>query len=56
LKDTVMIGGWLAQTGGYGWAFTVAGLCGFAALVLLTFSVRDPRHRQLAMAAARARS
>ena len=51
-----VIGGWLAQTGGYRWAFTVAGLCGFAALVLLTFFVRDPRHRQLAMAAARARS
>lgn len=41
-----VIGGWLAQTGGYGWAFTVAGLCGVAALALLTFFVRDPRHRQ----------
>ena len=41
-----LIGGWLAQWGGYPLAFSVAAVCGSAALFLLTFFVRDPRHRQ----------
>jgi MFS family permease len=43
-----IIGGFLAQTGGYGLAFGVAAVCGCAALILLSVGVRDPRHRQLA--------
>jgi MFS family permease len=47
-----VIGGWLANAGGYPLAFTVAAVCGLSALVLLSFFVRDPRHRQIARAAA----
>lgn len=43
-----LIGGWLAQWGGYPLAFVVAAICGCSALVLLTWGVRDPRHRQIA--------
>jgi MFS family permease len=43
-----IIGGSLAQVGGYRLAFGVAAVCGCAALILLTFGVRDPRHRQVA--------
>lgn len=48
-----VIGGWLAEAGGYPLAFVVAAVCGLSALVLLTWFVRDPRHRQLAPAAVR---
>ncbi len=47
-----VIGGALAEGAGYPLAFGVGAVCGFAALVLLTFWVRDPRYRQLAPAAA----
>lgn len=47
-----VIGGWLVEAGGYPLAFIVAAVFGITAFVLLTWSVRDPRHRQLAMAAA----
>jgi len=43
-----VIGGWLAELGGYPLAFSVAAACGFSALLILTIFVRDPRHRQLA--------
>lgn len=43
---TPVMGGWLVEIGGYPTAFSVAAVCGFAALTLLTFGVRDPRHRQ----------
>ncbi len=46
-----VIGGWLAESGGYPLAFIVAAICGFSSLVLLTFFVRDPRPRQIAAAA-----
>jgi MFS family permease len=46
-----VIGGWLVEWSGYGLAFSVAALCGLAALALLTFWVPDPRRRQLALAA-----
>ena len=49
-----VIGGWLAESGGYPLAFGVAALFGLSALVVLTCFVRDPRHRQLALASARA--
>ena len=45
-----VIGGWLAHVGGYPLAFIAAAVCGLSALVLLTWFVRDPRHRQLAAA------
>lgn len=47
-----VLGGWLVGAGGYPLAFVAAALFGIAALVLLTWFVRDPRQRQLAMAAA----
>lgn len=43
-----VIGGWLAEVGGYPLAFSVAAACGVSALAMLTLFVRDPRHRQLA--------
>jgi MFS family permease len=46
-----VIGGWLVEWSGYGLAFSVAALCGLAALALLTFWVPDPRRRQLALTA-----
>jgi MFS family permease len=45
-----VIGGYLVEWRGYHVAFGVAAFCGFAALVLLTFWVPDPRRRQLALA------
>ncbi len=45
-----VIGGALAEAPGYALAFVVAA-CGFVALVLLTWFVHDPRHRQLALIA-----
>ncbi|GAC1536877.1 MAG: MFS transporter [Herpetosiphon sp.] len=47
-----LIGGALAEFGGYPLAFGVGATCGFIALVLLTFFVREPRHRQEALFAA----
>lgn len=49
-----IIGGSLVERGGYALAFGVAAVCGVAALILLTYFVRDPRHRQLAAATAAA--
>ena len=46
-----VIGAWLAVVGGYPLAFSVAAACGFTALLILTFFVRDPRYRQLALRA-----
>jgi MFS family permease len=46
-----VIGGRLAEAGGYTLAFVVAAVCGSAALVLLTCFVRDPRQRQAALIA-----
>lgn len=43
-----VIGGWLAQTGGYALAFSAAAICGLAAVLLLTFGVVDPRRRHMA--------
>jgi predicted MFS family arabinose efflux permease len=45
-----VLGGWLVEAGGYPLAFIAAAIFGIAAFVLLTWFVRDPRHRQLAMA------
>ncbi|CAA9232710.1 MAG: hypothetical protein AVDCRST_MAG93-960 [uncultured Chloroflexia bacterium] len=42
-----IIGSWLAEFGGYPVAFAVAAVCGTAALVVMTFFVRDPRYRQI---------
>jgi MFS family permease len=47
-----LLGGWLVEAGGYPLAFIAAAIFGIAAFVLLTWFVRDPRHRQLAMATA----
>ncbi|HEU5090964.1 MAG TPA: MFS transporter [Roseiflexaceae bacterium] len=46
-----VLGGWLVGVGGYPLAFVVAALFGISAFALLTWFVRDPRHRQLAMSA-----
>ncbi len=45
-----VIGGWLAEVGGFTLAFAVAAICGLLALVVLTYFVRNPRYRQLAPA------
>jgi MFS family permease len=47
-----LLGGWLVEAGGYPLAFVVAALFGSAAFLLLTWFVRDPRHRQLAISTA----
>ncbi len=46
-----IVGGWLAEAGGYQLAFATAAVCRFAALVVLTLGVPDPRQRQLDLAA-----
>ena len=46
-----LLGGWLAQYAGFGPLFIAATVCNALALVILTFLVRDPRHRQLASGA-----
>ena len=43
-----LLGGWLAEVAGYGVLFTVAACCGVLRLAILSFLVRDPRHRQIA--------
>lgn len=45
-----VIGGSLSEWGGYPLAFGTAAVCGCAALILLTYCVRDPRHRQVTRA------
>jgi MFS family permease len=47
-----VLGGWLVEVGDYPLAFVAAALFGIVAFVLLTWFVRDPRHRQVAMATA----
>jgi MFS family permease len=47
-----VLGGLLVETGGYPLAFVAAAIFGVAAFVLLTWFVRDPRHRQLATSTA----
>jgi MFS family permease len=42
-----LIGGWLAEAGGYPLAFSVAAACGVTALLILSLFVRDPRHRHV---------
>jgi hypothetical protein len=43
-----LIGGWLADTAGFATLFVVAAICCGLAWLVLTFVVRDPRHRQVA--------
>jgi MFS family permease len=43
-----LIGGWLADSAGFGTLFVVAAVCCGLAWTILTFAVRDPRHRQVA--------
>lgn len=43
-----LMGGWLAQVAGFDTLFIVATVCCILAVLMLTFFVRDPRHRQLA--------
>ncbi len=45
-----LLGGWIAGTAGYRPLFMVAASCSLLALLVLTFVVRDPRHRQIANA------
>jgi MFS family permease len=45
-----VIGGWLAEYAGYNPLFVVATICSLAGFILLTWWIRDPRHRQLALA------
>jgi MFS family permease len=47
-----VLGSWLVEAGGYPLAFIAAAIFGIAAFVLLTWFVRDPRHRQLTVATA----
>jgi len=43
-----LIGGWLADAAGFATLFIVAAVCCVLAWAVLTFVVRDPRHRQIA--------
>jgi MFS family permease len=43
-----LLGGWIAQFAGFRPLFAIAAACGFLGLAILTFLVRDPRHRQVA--------
>lgn len=43
-----LLGGWLADTAGFEVLFVASAVCGAVALAVLTFLVRDPRHRQVA--------
>lgn len=51
-----LIGGWLAELGGYHLPFAVAAVCGAVALVMLTLLVPDPRRRQIAQVVAAAKA
>lgn len=41
-----LLGGWFADTAGFRTLFVVAAVCSALGLSVLTYSVRDPRHRQ----------
>ena len=45
-----LLGGWLAQSAGFGPLFAAGAVCSALAWALLTFGVRDLRHRQTARA------
>lgn len=45
-----LLGGWVAEWIGFGPLFIIATIFSLLGLIVLTFCVRDPRHRQLAQA------